>query len=482
MTETLWKPHPGPQTRFLSTPAHEALYGGAAGGGKSDALLAEALRQVGNPQYRAALLRRTFPELEQSGGLIDRSKDLYPALGGDYGEMRHRWSFPSGAHVDFGHMQREDDRRKYQGAQYAYVAFDELTHFVEVQYLYLFSRCRSPEGAGLRCYVRAATNPGGPGHAWVKRRWAAWLDKDHPDPAKAGEIRYYARVDGEDVEVTRDHTEARSRTFIPAFVWDNPSLSGTDYERNLQLLPLVERKRLLEGDWDIMPGRGLVFQRQWFEIVPAAPAEVVQRVRFWDLAATEKKAAGSDPDYTVGARMSRTREGLYFVEHVARIRARWQGVKALMRQLAEIDGPGVAIGVEQEPGASGKALFAEIVQHLAGWNVRSYPARGDKLTRANPWAAQAEAGNVKLVAGAWVEAFLDECEWFPEGAHDDQVDACSGAFALLTDSGWVGWWSGTTDERTKVYVDASGAVHRPPMDDEAEERLPLHKRITMGQR
>lgn len=468
---TLWKPNPGPQTKFLSSPAHEALYGGAAGGGKSDALLAEALRQVANPAYRAVILRRTFPELEQSGGLIDRSKELYPALDGNYSETRHRWDFPAGTQVNFGHMQREDDKYKYQGAQAAYVAFDELTHFTETQYLYLFSRCRAPAGSGLRCYVRAATNPGGPGHEWVKRRWGAWLDKQHPRPAQAGELRYYARIEGQDVEVGADHPEARSRTFIPAFVADNPYLAGTDYERNLQLLPLVERKRLLEGDWDIMPGRGLVFRHEWFEIVEAAPADA-QRARFWDLAATEKEAAGSDPDYTVGARWARSQGGLYFVEHIGRIRARWQGIKALMAQLAQIDGQAVAIGVEQEPGASGKALSAEIVQHLTGYNVRGIPARGDKLIRAQAWSAQAEAGNVKIVNGPWVDALLDELEWFPEGAHDDQVDACSGAFAMLSGAGWHGWWSGTTDEASKEFVDSGGEVVRPP----------LRKRIKMGER
>jgi len=467
---TLWKPNAGPQERFLASPAHECLYGGAAGGGKSDALLAEALRQVANPLYRAVILRRTFPELEQSGGLIDRSKDLYPALGGQYSETRHRWEFPSGAQIDFGHMQREDDKRKYQGAQYAFVAFDELTHFTETQYLYLFSRCRASVGSDLKCYVRAATNPGGPGHEWVKRRWAAWLDKQYPKRAKAAGLHYYARIDGQDVEVERSHPEARTRTFIPAFVADNPYLSGTDYERNLQLLPLVERKRLLEGDWDIMPGRGLVFRREWFEIVDAAPVEA-QRARFWDLAATEKEAAGSDPDYTVGARWARTQNGLYFVEHVARIRARWQGIKALMRQLAEIDGPAVAVGVEQEPGASGKALSAEIVQHLAGYNVRGVPARGDKLVRAQAWSAQAEAGNVKVVKGPWADALLDELEWFPEGAHDDQVDACSGAFAMLAGMGWTGWWSGTTDD-DKVHVTPEGEEVRPP----------LRHRIEMGEK
>ena len=430
-----WRPIPGPQEAFLSCPAFECLYGGAAGGGKSDGLLAEATRQVANSQYRAILFRRTFPELEQAKGLIDRSKELYAGhLRGAYSETRHRWAFPSGASVDFGHMQREDDCLMYQGGGFAYLAFDELTHFTERQYLYLFSRCRAAEGTGLRCYVRGGTNPGGPGHGWVKRHWAAWLDKKHPDPAEPGELRWYARLDDQDVEVEQDHPDARSRTFIPARVSDNPYLSGTDYERNLKMLPLVERLRLLYGDWDVIAAAGNVFKREWFEIVDAAPVDA-RRVRFWDLAATLKKSTGGDPDYTAGGRVS-FKGGIFYIEHVFRGRSRWRGVKDLIAQTAAVDGQGVQIGVEQEPGASGVAVVDEIVAmpELAGrYAVRGYPAVQDKLIRANPWAAQAEAGNVKLVRGNWdIEGFLDECTMFPDGPHDDRVDAVSGATEMLT--------------------------------------------------
>jgi len=425
-----WRPSRGPQEQFLSSSAFEVLYGGAAGGGKSDALLAEAVRQIGNPIYRAIILRRTYPELEAQGSIIDRSQTLYRIYNGDYLRQQHVWRFAGGASIGFGHMQREADRFQYQGAQFAFIGFDELTHFTKTQYLYLFSRCRAPTDAGLRCYIRAATNPGGVGHEWVKRRWGAWLDKDHPNPAKPGELRWYAMLDGVDSEVSHNHPEARSRTFIGAKVTDNPYLAGTEYERNLQALPLVERARLLDGDWDIMPGAGLVFQREWFDIVQTAPAKA-RKVRFWDLAATEKKAAKDDPDYSVGTRMSSTPDGLYYIEHVIRMRGKWGDVRPTLRQTAIADGIAVQVGVEQEPGASGKALGAEIVRHLAGFPVTVVRPQGDKVTRANPWSAQAQAGNVRLVKGNWNEAFLDECQWFPEGAHDDQVDATSGAFQML---------------------------------------------------
>jgi len=438
-----WHPNPGPQTRFLQTAADEALFGGAAGGSKSEALLVEAQRQIANPNYRGILFRRTFPELEQAKGLIDRSKQLYsgPRSRGSYGEQRHRWTFPSGALIDFGHMGRDDDRLKYQGAGFAFIGFDELTHFTERQYLYLFSRNRAADGSGLRCYMRAGTNPGGPGHEWVKRRWGAWLDKKHPNPAKPGELRWYAIVDDVDTEVERDHPDAKSRTFIPAFVRDNPYLAGTDYERNLKLLPLVERKRLLEGDWDIMAAAGNVFKREWFKIVDAAPADA-QTVRFWDLAATEKKAAGDDPDFTAGARVS-LKDGIYFIERVGRHRIRWHGIKQLIAQTAKLDGHAVRIGVEQEPGASGKIVIAELVTlpGLIGYTIRGYPSAKDKLTRANPWASQAEQGNVKIVAGGWdIQGFLDRSEMFPDGPHDDEQDAVSGAVQMLSKSKFSMEW------------------------------------------
>jgi len=438
-----WHPNPGPQTRFLQTAADEALFGGAAGGSKSEALLVEAQRQIANPNYRGILFRRTFPELEQAKGLIDRSKQLYsgPRSRGSYGEQRHRWTFPSGALIDFGHMGRDDDRLKYQGAGFAFIGFDELTHFTERQYLYLFSRNRAADGSGLRCYMRAGTNPGGPGHEWVKRRWGAWLDKKHPNPAKPGELRWYAQVDDVDTEVGRDHPDAKSRTFIPAFVRDNPYLAGTDYERNLKLLPLVERKRLLEGDWDIMAAAGNVFKREWFKIVDAAPADA-QTVRFWDLAATEKKAAGDDPDFTAGARVS-LKDGIYFIERVGRHRIRWHGIKQLIAQTAKLDGHAVRIGVEQEPGASGKIVIAELVTlpGLIGYTIRGYPSAKDKLTRANPWASQAEQGNVKIVAGGWdIQGFLDRSEMFPDGPHDDEQDAVSGAVQMLSKSKFSMEW------------------------------------------
>lgn len=428
-----WKPSQGQQEKFHRSPAFELLYGGQAGGGKTESLLMEALRYANVPGYTGVLFRRTFRELQQPQGLIERSRVEYPKLGGRYNDSKFQWRFPAASMVVFSHMEGERDKLKHQSAEYAYIGFDELTTFTESQYLYLFSRARTTCGVPLR--IRAGTNPGNIGHDWVKRRWGAWLDKKHPRPAKDGEIRWYKRIGDDEVECQSDDPEGLSRTFIRASVWDNPYIVEKDpgYVLRLKALPLVERLQLLEGDWDVMAAAGLVFKREWFGIVGAAPAQG-DTVRFWDFAATEKEKAKDDPDYTAGGKVS-LEGSTYFIEHMVRRQATWAGVKALIVQTANLDGTDVVIGVEQEPGASGKALVWEIASmpELRGYTVLGFRSTRDKVKRAAFWSSQAEVGNVKIVNdGTWdVDAFLNECQWFPEGVHDDQVDAVSGAVQMF---------------------------------------------------
>ncbi|MFX0202042.1 MAG: terminase large subunit domain-containing protein, partial [Candidatus Hodarchaeota archaeon] len=240
----LWQPQEGPQTAFCQRQEFEVLYGGAAGGGKSDALLMEGLRQIHIPGYRAIYFRRTFPNLQHT---IDRSFEIFPAYGGKWNGEQRRWMFPSGASYKFGHMKDENDKHQYQSQEYAYIAFDELTEFLESQYLYLHSRCRTSK-AGIRCYIRCASNPGNIGHAWVKRRF---IDPMPP----------YATFSDSETGLTR--------AFIPAKVYDNKILMMADplYVKRLENLPEHERRMLMDGDWDVFAGQAFGEIRRGLHIV-----------------------------------------------------------------------------------------------------------------------------------------------------------------------------------------------------------------------
>jgi hypothetical protein len=258
MSPDVWKPHPGQQTRFLSSSAFEALFGGQAGPGKTDCLVTEPLRQIESPRYNGILFRRTFTKLEAADGLIARSERWYPSYGGRYNATKHYWRFPSGSRIYFGHMQHEWDKQNYQGAQFAFIGFDELTEFEESQYTYLFTRCRVPADSGLRAYVRAATNPGNDGHEWVKRRF---ITTDI-----VNRMKYFALLDGVDTVVDRTHPAALSRIFFPASMADNPSINADEYRRRILLNPdPVEVARLLAGDWDAMSNAGRVYPNWSYE-------------------------------------------------------------------------------------------------------------------------------------------------------------------------------------------------------------------------
>ena len=229
----------------MQRPEYEALYGGAAGGGKSDALLIEALRQVHIPHYRAIIFRKTYPQLTE---LIDRSRDLYKRTypKATYNGTEHCWTFPSGAKIYFGSMQHTKDRINYQGKRYDFIGFDELTHFTWDEYSYMFSRNR-PGGEGTRVYIRAATNPGGVGHGWVKERFIS------PAPPMTPIVEEYNEVtpEGEHIKLKRD------RIFVPSTIFDNAELLKNDpnYLASLSMLPEAEKQALLYGSWDSFTGQ-----------------------------------------------------------------------------------------------------------------------------------------------------------------------------------------------------------------------------------
>lgn len=437
-------PHPKQQV-FLTLNCKEAMYGGAAGGGKSDAVLMSALQYVDVPGYSALILRKTWPDLNAAGAILDRAKTWLAGTDAKMKDGGRLFEFPSGARLSFGYMQRDADKYKFQSAEYQFIGFDELTHFEEAPYKYLFSRLRRPSLVCLTCQntvkkyetgwahtsrkgarcnnifpdpavveqyppsdkdgmtifdvplrMRSATNPGGIGNEWVKERFV--------DPT----------------------TREKGAVFVPARLNDNPSLDRESYRESLAHLTVVDRERLENGDWEVAEA-GELFDRGWFKIThngKSTPERGDVQVRFWDLAATE-----GGGDYTAGVLVMLKSDGTYEIQDV--VRGQWSGhkIEQNIAQTAMIDGRDVSIRMEQEPGSAGKNIIDHYSRNvLYGYDFDGARASGSKERRAYPAAVAAEKGLITLVPNQFSPEFLNELEAFPAGANDDMVDAFAGAF------------------------------------------------------
>lgn len=243
-------PYSGPQTEFCSRGEYEVLFGGAKGPGKTDCLVAVATRRVDHPKYRGVLIRRTYPRLEE---IMDRCHLLYPTLGAEWRAQESRWRFPSGAKIKISHMQHEQDKYNYHGKEFHFIGWDELTEFLESQYTFVLANVRRSD-SDLPLQVRATTNPGGIGHAWVKERFV--------DLCPVRRRVEYVGDDGKTHEMGIpstfvDPVTGTSRCFVPATVYDNPAIMVHDpgYVMRLEGLPPLERKRLLHGEWEVFEGQ-----------------------------------------------------------------------------------------------------------------------------------------------------------------------------------------------------------------------------------
>lgn len=459
------RPQSGPQTAFLQSAADIAIYGGAAGGGKSFALLLEPLRHVtANRKFAAIFFRRTSTQITNPGGLWDASMNIYgkmPGVTPHIGSLEWRWA--NGGKVKFSHLEHEISKRNHQGSEYPLECFDELTHFSQTQFWYLVSRNRSM--SGIKGYVRATCNPDA--DSWVAEFIGWWINQETgiPIPERAGVLRWMIRVDDtlhwadskqELIDRFRgkiaiEALMPKSVTFIPAKLTDNAALMRADpgYLANLLSLQSVERGRLLDGNWKIKPSAGLYFQRRWLKPLLAAPSYVMW-VRAWDLAATPKTET-NNPDFTESVLMGRTPDGIYILADHTSMRGSPSQVEAEILRTArqdQIAGYNPTISIPQDPAQAGKAQASAYGKLLSGYTVRTSlesrqsvaaamgaAAKAGKIGRFGPFSSQCEAGNVFWLEGDWpYQSLFDKLEAFPEAAKDDAADACSRAFAQLGDN------------------------------------------------
>lgn len=433
----------GPQTEYLKSKADIAIYGGSAGSGKSFALLLEPLRHYNNSKFGAVCFRRTTKQVRNEGGLWDTAIALYSVFKFQFKSSTLECIAPSGMRVQFAHLEHDKTVFNYQGSQIPLIMFDELTHFSESQFWYMLSRCRSD--SGVPGYIRATTNPDA--DHWCRKFLDWWIDQDtgFPIASRSGKIRYFVRINDqlhwadskeELINQFGDECLPKSVTFVPAKLEDNPILMQRDpaYKANLNALPLIERLRLKDGNWNAKAISGMFFRKNWFEIVKAPPAQCTM-VRYWDRASSEVSQSSPDPDYTVGLKIARDRNGVFYVIDMFRDRLSSLKVEQAIKNITAQDTLNTTPWLEVDPGQAGvfeKNYYARL---LAEYNVRFNRPATNKQERSKFASAQAEAGNIKLVQAPWNDAFLSELESFPDGKHDDIVDALSGGTAALTQTG-----------------------------------------------
>lgn len=432
------------------------LCGGGAGGSKSYTCLMKALKYVQDPAARVVIVRESYPTLKLSGGLWDESQGIYSYFGGVPKIQRLTWEFPNGATIQFAAL--PDNIKEWQGMQASHILVDEAASFKESDILFLLSRLRSAKYKG-HLNLTMTCNPDNGSFLF---KWIEYCIDDQGIPKEGTEdiIRWFVNMNGamhwgnSREELFEAHGCGKTLgvdfmpmkfRFIPLTVYDNPVLLKTNpgYLANLLAQPLVDQLRYLYGSWTAKDSGDMFFDRAWVEIVDLPPTNPVARIRAWDFAATEASVMSSqDPDYSVGVKMSRDRYGIYYIEDVVRFQARTDKVLKTVVETAYSDGlDECTVCIPVDPAAAGKTAAMFYMRELAeqGVAARTKPTTGHsgKLTRFLPFCALAESRSVKVVKAPWNDIFFAELEAFKgdkqsmRKTKDDQVDACSDAFAML---------------------------------------------------
>ena len=446
------EPQAGPQTMFMASSADIVIYGGAAGGGKTYALLLEALRHKDVKNFGSVIFRKNHTQITAEGGLWDSSIKIFSQVpdAQQRKSPKLHWRFGSGAKLTFAHLDKEEDLQAWQGTEIAYLGFDELTHFSKHQFLYMLSRNRST--CGIKPYVRATCNPDS--DKWVAQFISWWIDQDtgYPIKERSGIIRYmyvlndviYWGGSPEELanELNINPNECKSVTFIASRLEDNKILMQSDpsYLSNLKAMTEVDMERLLYGNWKIKSQAGRFFKRVQIPIdgyLEMIPDDVVYWCRAWDLAATSEDENGN-ADYTAGVLIGKRKNGRYIVADVINKQIKAGEVEILILMTAISDrkkyGQSYKVRLPQDPGAAGKIVAKQYVNSLAGFNVKAEPISGSKELRATPFAAQWQNGFIDVLVADWNEMYFNQLESFPESKNDDMVDASSDAFNELTNN------------------------------------------------
>jgi predicted phage terminase large subunit-like protein len=373
------------------------LYGGAAGGGKTDCLLMAALQYIHIPGYKAVVIRRTYPQLAGEDGVMARAKQWgWASKGATWSERHSMWTFPSGAVIAFKHLDLQKHADDYQGKEYHFVGLDEVTQWADENLaLYPATRLRRSKAvaqAGVRLRFLATANPGGPGHGWVRQRWV--------DPV----------------------TRQKGHQYIPARMEDNPHLDHAEYQRVLRSQGAVTYNRLARGDWSIIEG-GLFAKAKWV-VVSRAPAET-RWVHSIDLASSKKQKS----DFSASGYIGLGPDGILYIRDLKMWKELWPRTRAILKQRILNDPATVLIEA-----IGGFQVAASDLQHdpdLMGVIIRPIKHKGDKVSMAGPWAAWAEDERVALVAGDWLKDFTDQASTFPLSKHDDMIDVVSQGYTFL---------------------------------------------------